>query len=158
MYEIKIYVTNEEEIYNRFDNTKNTLSSDLTNYIMAAMEDRPIGEAIRIVFSSQDYIDSVILERAFVNYFKSLEKRLKKEKNRSFLQSMSLLIIGIIFVIIGVVLGDNISVVLATIISTIGSFTIWEAANRWIIELPRLRIENRILHFLQDYEITTEIV
>lgn|GEM_PF-2549995 len=44
------------------------------------------------------------------------------------------------------------------IVSTIGSFSIWEAADRWIIEIPRLNVISRRVLLLTDFEIRTELV
>ena len=43
--------------------------------------------------------------------------------------------------------------VTAAIVSTIGSFAIWEAAAAWIEEMPQIRVRSRILTLLAEAEI-----
>ena len=153
MFEISVYVEHEKEIYNSFDQYHMSLSGDLKDYISDRLAERPMGEKVRFVFSSPETICYEQLDKAFVLFIEEQTIKLEKERKRNLFQSIRLLLIGIFFVVLGILLTPYANVVLSTIISTIGSFSIWEAANRWLIELPRLKILTRIVSFLKDYEL-----
>lgn len=153
MFEVKIYVENEKELYNSFDKEKTTLNSDLTSYIRECMSERKIGEKIALTITSPAKIDENKFRVAADKFIIKQKRSLNKEAKAYSLQSIMLLIVGIAFVVLGIVLGNSINIVIATIISTIGSFSIWEAANRWLIELPRIRTIKKITTFLSDIDI-----
>ena len=153
MFEIFVYVEQEKELYNSFDRHHMSLSGDLKDYIAEQLAERPLGEKVRIIFSSLEAISSEQLGKAFSHFISEQSNKLEKERKRTLFQCARLLLIGIAFVMLGIFLEPYANVVVATIISTVGSFSIWEAANRWLIELPRIKILKRVVSFLQDYEL-----
>ena len=62
------------------------------------------------------------------------------------------MIIGAIFIVIGIAFAPKMNEVAAAIISTIGSFSVWEASAQWIEALPALRKKDRILGMLSGAE------
>ena len=59
----------------------------------------------------------------------------------------------IAFVLIGVAFSHTMGEVTAAIVSTIGSFAIWEAAAIWIEEMPVIAAMDRFLALPGDAEI-----
>lgn len=153
MFDINIYIENESDIYNSFDKNHLHVSEDLRAYISDRLKERPIGEKVRFVFSSPNTIDKEQVKKAFDQFMEELANRLEKERKQSLFQCLRLLLIGVLFVVIGVISEPYTNTVIAAIISTIGSFSIWEAANRWLIELPNIKVMNRMASFLKVYEL-----
>ena len=154
MCEIKICISEEAELYNSFDESGKTLSSDFIDYVSNALENRTVGERLAFRISSPDNIDETRLKNALSEYCESQGIVLKKQKSAKRINELRLLSIGVLFVVLGITFGTKINEVAATIISTIGSFSIWEAANIWLQELPKLKMEERKIKFLQNYQLT----
>ena len=57
------------------------------------------------------------------------------------------------FVLIGIAFARNMGEVTAAIVSTVGSFSIWEASAVWIEEMPVIAARERILAMLREAEI-----
>ena len=72
---------------------------------------------------------------------------------RSRANSIRLLIIGILFIVIGISSSNHVNPVIAAIVSTIGSFSVWEASAEWIETLPALRKKEKVLKRIADAEI-----
>lgn len=64
-----------------------------------------------------------------------------------------LLGIGVLFIVLGILIAGQVNSVMAAIISTIGSFSVWEASAVWIETLPSLRKKERLLRRLAEAEI-----
>ena len=153
MYELTVKVKNEEALYNNFDASGTSLSNDLTEYLYEQLGNRELGEKLRIIFNCNSQIDEDRLNKAFNNFFDSWNKSTQKQIKTERATSLYLLLVGVVFVVAGIVLESHINTVIATIISTVGSFSIWEAANIWIKVLPNLKIKSRIAKYLKDYEL-----
>ena len=94
--------------------------------------------------------------KAYSTFLERLIERNRKEANRFKIDSVRLLITGIIFVAAGILLSGLINQVLAVIISTIGSFSIWEASAVWIKTLPNLRAKRLLMKKLASAKIHFE--
>ena len=119
MFEIKIAVDDEKDLYNQFDESGTMLSDDFQSYLYNSMADRPRGKSIKFNFVSSVDIDRSRLEAAFTNYVEGVKKQLAKDKRISLAQSIRLLLIGSVFVVIGIATADAVNSVIAAIISTI---------------------------------------
>ena len=67
--------------------------------------------------------------------------------------ALRLLGIGVAFVLIGIAFSRSMGEVAAAIVSTIGSFSIWEASAVLIEEMPVIAARERILAMLGEAEI-----
>lgn len=156
MFEIRVKIDREEDLYCGFDETGLTLSDDVLTYITQALRERHKIEKLRLSFVSNLDLDEGRLEKAIGQYMESVGRNVKREKRSSWLNSLRLLTIGVIFVILGLVFENHMGAVAAAIISTIGSFSVWEAANVWIQEFPLIREKERAVSFLQQSELVIE--
>ena len=152
MFEIEINVAQESDLYNPYDSRMLMPSDDLIGYVTKRLEERPFGEKVHLVFTG-DEIDKDRLKRAMDASRKAQKEKLVKERKMAIINSIRLLLIGIVFVVVGISLSEVMSEVVAAVVSTIGSFSIWEAANQWIKELPALRFRSRMCEVLGDYTI-----
>ena len=52
-----------------------------------------------------------------------------------------MLCIGIAFILISILVSEKVNAIVLEIIAAIGSFSVWEFANSWLVEKKRLRKE-----------------
>lgn len=156
MFEIRVKIDREEDLYCGFDETGLTLSDNVLVYITKTLEGLRRGEKLRLCFVSALDLDEGRLEEAIAQYMRSVERSVKRLKRSSWLNSLRLLAIGVIFIVLGLVFESKMGAVLAAIVSTIGSFSVWEAANVWIQEFPAIRVKERAVSFLKQSELVIE--
>lgn len=86
-------------------------------------------------------------ETEIPSQFADLHPVSSSEKDNSYI-GVRLLLIGVLFIIIGILSGNHMPAIASAIISTIGSFAVWEASAIWIETLPVLRKRERVLNML----------
>lgn len=156
MFEIRVKITREADLYCSFDESGLMLSDDVLAYISKALEGMRPGEKLRLCFVSTLDLDEGRLEKAIGRYMGSLDRSVKRQKKSNWLNSLRLLAIGVFFIILGLVGENKMGAVAAAIVSTIGSFSVWEAANVWIQEFPAIRAKERAIAFLKQSELVIE--
>ena len=65
--------------------------------------------------------------------------------------------IGVLFIAVSLILEKRIPVVWFTVLSTIGAFSIWEAASIWIVRNPALRLNRKMVSKIRDDTIVTVV-
>ena len=152
---IPIRINEEEELYSPFDPSGLTLSNDLEDYLEKQLENRKPGEDVSIEIVAHVRIDSRRFREAYTQLFQKLQTRNKREMAESHIRAARLLTIGILFILIGIIFAPQIREIPAAVISTIGSFSIWEASAEWIEIFPALRKKERVLKRMADADIVT---
>ena len=152
-YEIKIKVNSESDLYNPLDETQSTLSNNMVNYLMSKIADVYRQDNIVLSIRSETVVDEERVKAAFHNLALEKEKQLNNQKRLNSLQQLRLFIIGLIFITAAILLNESINPILTELISIVGSFSIWEAANIWIVQNPKMRWKKRILHRLTSTKI-----
>lgn len=150
---IPIQVMDEQELYSRLDPSGLSFSSELTDYLSDCIEDRRLGEGVYIELSAAYSPDMERFKNAYLLYLKKQQERNKKEMAKSRVNALRLLSIGIAFILIGIIFSAFLNEVIAAIISTIGSFSVWEASAVWIETLPVRRNRERLLQMLMKADI-----
>ena len=150
---IPVHISDETDLYTQFDPSGLAFSSDLTEYLSDYVEDRKPGETICVEIRSDTQPDLERIRQAFHLFIEKLTRRNRRETRRNRANSIRLLLIGIFFIVIGILSAHHINSVVAAIISTIGSFSIWEASSIWIEILPALRKRERQLKMFADAKI-----
>ena len=153
---MKIKIDNENELYNSFDKYEETLSEDLITYMNNKEEVVPIKERETIELISSQKIDENKFKKAFEKYCNEQLMIIKKKKKINNTKQIWLLVLGIIFIIFSVALADKLNVIVLEIISTIGSFSIWESANSWLLESKVIKFEMLKVLKLKNSEIKFE--
>ncbi len=156
MFEIKIRIDREEDLYCGFDDEGLTLNDGLIDYIVKALEGLDSKEQVRLRFVSGLDIDEDRLETALRKHNDSVSQSVRREKKGNLLNSLRLLVIGVAFIVIGIIFEGSIGPVAAAIISTIGSFSVWEAANVWIQKFHAIRTKEKAVNFLSKSEIVID--
>ena len=155
-YEIQLNIENEEQLYNSFDKFNNTLSDDVYSYINNRIEFTNITDKIEIKINSNEKIDSDHFIQAYNAYIDEQLKLAQKESKFNTTKQIWLLGIGILFIIFSLIFSEKINVIVLEIISTIGSFSIWESANSWLIERKIIKGKKIRLRRLKNAEIKFE--
>ena len=150
---IPIKLGEEKDLFTEFDPSGLSFSSDLTEYLSDYVEDRRLGESVCIEIQSDNEPDIERIRKAFLLFVEKLSRRNRREIIRNQANSIRLLVIGILFIVIGIISANHINSVIAAIISTIGSFSVWEASAVWIEILPSLRKKDRLLDMFADAKI-----
>lgn len=151
-FEIKVRIHDESELYNSFDEERQVLSTDVMDYIYYQYQKKGLGEKLVIHIVS----DSPIIEKNFHAAFKSCfafqQEQLKRTKRKNLIKQLWMFGIGVLFIGVGLLLADRLPALTGEIISTIGAFSMWEAAGIWIVENPGNRIKQRWIELLLKTE------
>lgn len=120
------------------------------------MVDRNPGEHILIELTTDSDTDIDIdrFRKSYRLFVRKLQHRNRRSIVKCNFSAIRFLLIGIIFIVIGLVFASKMNDVITAIISTIGSFSIWEAAAQWIEVLPTLHREKLVLFILSVAEIS----
>ena len=155
-FKIKLRIHSEDELYNPFDEDYKTLSSDVTDYLYERYKEKGLKDRLKIHITSYDNIDIEKLRSAFLSYCDSQRIQLIKEKKRNMIKQLWMFGIGVLFIALGLFASDKLPALTGEIISTVGAFSMWEAASIWIVENPENRIKQRWIKLITQTEITCE--
>ncbi len=150
---MKIKIDNESELYNSFDKFEETLSEDLISYINNKEAIAPIKEKEDIEIISTPKIDEDKFKKAFEKYCNEQLMLIDKQQKINRTKQIGMLVVGIVFIIFSLVLANKINLITLEIVSTIGSFSIWESANSWLLESKVIRYNKLKAKKLRDSEI-----
>ncbi len=150
---IPIKEDNEDDLFASFDPSGLSLSGEVTEYREDYMEDRRPGERVCIEVATDKPFDTERFRKAYLLFIQKLQRRNRRDIIKCNISAIRLLIIGVVFIVIGIAFASKMNEVVAAIISTIGSFSVWEASAQWIETLPALRKKDRILGMLSGAEL-----
>ena len=131
---MKIKINNENELYNSFDKFEETLSEDLISYINNKSEIALMKAKEDIEIISEEKIDENKFKKAFEKYCDEQLMLINRQQKVNETKQVGMLVVGILFIIFTILLNDKINIVILEIISTMGSFSIWESANSWLLQ------------------------
>ncbi len=150
---MEIRIENENELYNSFDKFEETLSEDLISYITNKENITPIKEKETIIIYSKENLNEDKFKNAFNKYCEEQLILLKRKQKINSTKQIWLLLIGILFIIFSITLTDKINVIVLEIVSTIGSFSIWESANSWLLQSKAIKFDKLKILKLKNSEI-----
>ncbi len=150
MHTIKLRIEKEEDLYNGFDPEDDLLSEDVKNYIIGQLSDRTLGDAVEIRVMSSETIDKARIERAFQRWISDGERTVKKEYQKNLFQQLWMFGIGVLFIVLSLAFENKVGAVWYTVLSTIGAFSMWEAAGIWIIQNPKLRMRKKMTRTIKE--------
>ena len=139
MNTIKLQIEKESDLYNPFDPEGEMLSGDVKDYILERMHAGQRARDIEIQIISEEEIDEEKTEAAIHRWINEEERRIRKEFHSNVLQMLFMFGVGVLFILLSIVLQSKVHVVWFTVLSTIGAFSMWEAASIWIIRNPKLK-------------------
>lgn len=147
-HKIHINVDEEKDLYNSFDKFNKTVSEDVISYIMNKAEFVGITESIEIDVECKNDVNIDCFSNAYKQYIEDQMNLVKKESKLNTTKQIWLFVMGVLFITMSLVLSGIVNVIILEIISTIGSFSIWESANSWLIERKTLKIKKLKLNKL----------
>ena len=154
---MKIKIDNEDELYNSFDKFEETLSEDFVSYINNKEEIDLLTEKEDIEIVSKNKIDENKFKKAFEKYCDEQLILIRRQEKINKTKQIWMLIVGIVFIIFSILLTDKINVIILEIISTIGSFSIWESANSWLLQSKVIKFSKLKAIKLKNSEVKFEI-
>ena len=154
---MKIKIYDEHELYNSFDQFEETLSEDLISYIHSKEEIASIKEKENIEIVSSKKIDENKFKKSFQKYCDEQLIVINRQQTINRTKQIWMLIIGIVFIIFSIILTDKVNTIILEIISTIGSFSIWESANSWLLQSKAIKFNKLKALKLKNSEIKFEI-
>ena len=141
---IKLKIDEEKDLYDPFDPGKN-LSNEVIGYIMKKAGNKNLLDTIHLQIISNQPVNENDVRTAISEGIKSTAKELQRKKKSTVFSQIRLLIIGVALIALSLFLSSRISTLFNTVLTTIGSFSIWESANNTIIKLPKLMLQNKVL-------------
>lgn len=154
IYEIRMKIREEADLYSPLDPDQEAFSDDVIAYLerkyneRANFRDKPV---IHII--SEKTVNAERVNRNFKAYMRKETELLTKEQKRASLRQARLFVIGILFIAVWLVFALNTDNIFVEVLSIIGSFSVWEAADIWIVEKPGIRIRKRMIKGLSETEI-----
>ena len=139
MNTIKLRIEEEKELYNHFDPDGTLLSEDVKTYVLSQVTEKPMPDPYTISIVSPAAVDEDRVRLAFKRWIAEEENAIKEGYKRNLFQQLWMFTVGVIFITLSLFLKEKVSVVWFTVLSTIGAYSMWEAASIWIIHNPRLR-------------------
>lgn len=111
-------------------------------------------DPLQLIFQSREPLDEQRVRDSISMWVKNEKHELKREEHTSKLRKMWMLAIGVVFVALSIAVELIVSEFSFTILSTIGAFALWEAANLWIVETPQLRLRRLFVkHMNENYTV-----
>lgn len=154
VYEIKIRIKEESDLYNPLDPDQETLSDDVTSYLEQKFSEQAnIHGKPEVHFLSEKTVDEERVRRNFQTYIQREMDLLTKSQRRASVKQARLFLIGLLFIAVWLLIAVNTDNIVAEVLSIIGSFAVWEASDIWIVEAPEMRMKKRILKRLSETEI-----
>lgn len=154
MYEIKLKIKNESDLYNSLDPDAGLLSDDVTSYLQKKYTEKTdLLEQTAIHIFSDEMLDEERVRKNFASYTQNELSLLAKRKKRSLVKEIWLFILGVFFIAFWLLLESVTESIAATVVCIVGWFAVWEAANIWLVESPAMRLEKIRLKKMEKTEI-----
>lgn len=156
MYEINLRIQDEKELYNPYDERCLTLNSDVSDYLAGQYGRKEAGDDIVLKIKCDGPVDFDRVRGAFQELIREQELHNANQKRLNRFKQLWLFCVGVVFVAAGILLDGVLGSVPVELISIVGSFAVWEAANIWIVENPRTQIARKTLKRLKSTKIVIE--
>ena len=157
MYEIRIKIHDEADLYEPFDPDGSLLSEDVVSYFSRRFQERAVGEAASLRIISDVPVNEERVRANIRSYAMGALEQNAREQRKYSLKQLYLVLIGLAFIALWLVLKRTTEGIGSEVLSIIGSFAVWEAANIWIVEKPALRLSKHRLKGLADMEVLFSI-
>ena len=153
MYEIKIKVHEEADLYNAFDPDQVQLKDEVVSYITRKFHEKERTDKYCMHIFSDVPVDEARVRHNFQNYVKEEVGIINRVHQRSTMKQVLMFIIGIVFITTWVLMSSKTGAIVLEVLSIIGSFAVWEAANVWIVEKPTMRLHQIRLKKMMETEV-----
>ena len=150
MQDITLNVTDEEQLYNSLDPRRNLLNNEVKDYLLNQVQIEGPKKGVNLIVSSTIAIDEERFTASIDRWIQDEEQTIRATARRNAIQQVWMFGIGVLFIALSLMLQPTVGVVWFTVLSTIGAFSMWEAASIWIIQNPKLRMRKRAISRLKE--------
>ena len=150
MQDITLNVTDEERLYNSLDPRRNLLNNEVKDYLLSEMQIEGPKNGVNLIVSSTTAIDEERFTASIDRWIQDEEQSIRATARINTIQQMWMFGIGVLFIALSLMLQPTVGVVWFTVLSTIGAFSMWEAASIWIVQNPKLRMRKRAIARLKE--------
>lgn len=150
MQNITLNVTDEERLYNSLDPRRNLLNNEVKDYLLNQVQIEGPKNGVNLIVSSTIAIDEERFTASIDRWIQDEEQTIRAAARRNAIQQVWMFGIGVLFIALSLMLQPTVGVVWFTVLSTIGAFSMWEAASIWIIQNPKLRMRKRAISRLKE--------
>lgn len=144
---INLKIEKEKDLYNPFDLEKN-LNDSVKNYIIDRASDKSIQETIHIRIIHEEPVNEEDVKVAFLRWIENAKLEMKRKGHKNMVKQIWLFAIGLALISLSLYLQSRVSTLQFTVISTLGTFSIWEGASVWILQTPALNLNKLVFRRL----------
>ncbi len=156
MYTIKLKIDAESDLYNPYDESCRTLNADVVDYLTEQYTKKDTDDSIVLEIKCGEEVNYDRVKDAFQELIRKHEINNSHQRKLNRVKQQWLFCIGIVFVAAAIALNNVIGSVFVELISIVGSFAIWEVANIWIVENPKMRLQRHMIKKLKSTKIKIE--
>ena len=149
MNSVKLQIENESDLYNSFDPDEITFTEEVRSYILRQLDKADVDREISFQVLCSRPVSEEKLKKAVDAWIREAKEDLHEKNRENMIHQLWMFGIGVLFLYLSIVLQEKVSVVWFTVLSTIGSLAIWEAASIWIIENPKSLKEKKNIEKLE---------
>jgi len=153
IYEIKLRIRSESELYNPLDADELVISDNVTSYISGRYREKNFRDKLILNIFSEEDVDLSKLRAALERYIEGERTALWNETQKNRVKQIWMFVIGAVLIAIRVYAPPQVPVIEREIISTVGAFSLWEAASIWIVKNPAAALRKRWFKAISDTEI-----
>ena len=150
MQDIALSVRDEEQLYNSFDPQRNLLNDEVKAYLLSKVQIKGRMDGVNLEVRSATALDEERFASGIDRWVAEEEQSIKESRRRNTIQQSWMFGLGVLFITLSLLLQPMVGTVWFTVISTIGAFSMWEAASIWIVHNPRLKMRRRAVKRLEE--------
>ena len=149
MNTIKIQIGEEKDLFNTLNPDEDSFTDDVKAYILRYLDKTDTDHEITIRFLSARPLNEERIKKAADAWIKEVKEELHEQNRENLFHQLWMFGIGVAFISLSIFLQPKVNLVWFTILSTIGSLSIWEAANIWMIENPKMLKKKKTVEKLE---------
>ena len=153
--DIFLRIEDEQNLYDPYDPFGSTINSSVSKYLMEKVLEKKSKDPVMLHIISNQPVDEDRVRDRIEQWFESEREAQKKQRRINGTKQLWFFLIGTLFIALSIILEMKIGVLWYTVLSTIGAFSMWEAASIWIIDNPVLLARKKIFKNLSN---TMEVV
>ena len=150
MQDITLNVIDEERLYNSFDPQRNLLNDEVKTYLMGGVQIEGRMDGVSLEVRSTTPIDEARFSAGIRRWVEDEERSIRVARRRNTIQQVWMFGLGALFIALSLLFQPMVNVVWFTVLSTIGAFSMWEAASIWIVQNPKLRLRKHAVKRLGE--------
>ena len=149
MNTVKIRIEDEKDLFFSFDPDEESFTEEVKSYVLRCLNRIDTDQEIIFQILSARPISEERVKKAVDSWIRQAKEDLHDQNHANMIHQLWMLAIAVTFIVRSIALAPKVHLILYTILSTIGSLSLWELANIWIIENPRMVRNKRNIEKLE---------